>query len=215
MLTGESRGPSGAEARSTQAPVTQAWKALLTGFRGPASRFSFHDLPGVLAVVSSGRGKTPSFSPMERQGWGAPSQVNDEREAVADRDVAVACGLKYSEFVLVGPGVIGANMQGKLFVALQLEVAHHFTEGCAGGRTRRLELPAAFRTPKTAKPRLINPHQPPAHGCPFRCAQVSLTTRLLPACCREAKRSPFHRGVLNGCSRKLSPYRGVTEDKWN
>src|SRR5580658_1233599 len=32
-------------------------------------------------------------------------------------------------------------MQPKLFVALQLEVAHHFSERCAAGRTRRLELP--------------------------------------------------------------------------
>jgi hypothetical protein len=28
--------------------------------------------------------------------------------------------------------VIGAHVRGKLFVALQLEVAHHFVERCAG-----------------------------------------------------------------------------------
>jgi hypothetical protein len=37
--------------------------------------------------------------------------------------------LNYSEFVLVTLGVIGANVEGKLLVALQLEVAHHFVEG--------------------------------------------------------------------------------------
>ena len=40
-----------------------------------------------------------------------------------------ATGLTYSELVLAAPWMIGANMQGKLFVALQLEVARHFTEG--------------------------------------------------------------------------------------
>jgi hypothetical protein len=79
--------------------------------------------------------------------------------------------LKYSEFVVVALGVIGANVEGKLFVALQLEVAHHFVEGWADGRTRRLELPATFGTSKTAKMRLLNPYQPPVHGRPFRCAQ--------------------------------------------
>ena len=36
--------------------------------------------------------------------------------------------LNYSEFVVLALRVIGANMQCKLFVALQLEVAHHFIE---------------------------------------------------------------------------------------
>jgi len=54
-------------------------------------------------------------------------------------------------FLLLVPSalwVIGANMQCKFFVALQLEVAHHFIERCARGRTRRLEPPAAFGAAK-------------------------------------------------------------------
>ena|ERR1700674_5255131 len=42
------------------------------------------------------------------------------------------------EFCTPGSWVIGANMQCKRFVALQLEVAHHFIERCAGGAYRRV-----------------------------------------------------------------------------
>jgi hypothetical protein len=52
----------------------------------------------------------------------------------------------------------------KLFVALQLEVAHHFIERCAGGRIRRFEPPATFGATKTPKTLFLNPHQLPAHG---------------------------------------------------
>jgi hypothetical protein len=55
-------------------------------------------------------------------------------------------------------------MQPKLFVALQLEVAFHFSERCAAERTRRLELPLAFGTTKTPKMLVLNPYQLPAHG---------------------------------------------------
>jgi hypothetical protein len=41
--------------------------------------------------------------------------------------------------------VIGANMEGKLFVALQLEVLHHFIEGFIRGRSRRLKPPGAYK----------------------------------------------------------------------
>ncbi len=61
-------------------------------------------------------------------------------------------------------GVIGANMGRKLFVALQLEVSHHFVERRAGQRFSRFEPPATFRTTKTPKTLLLNPHQLPAHG---------------------------------------------------
>jgi len=47
--------------------------------------------------------------------------------------------------------VIGANMQRKLFVALQLEVAHHFIERCAGDRARSFEPPATLGATKTPK----------------------------------------------------------------
>jgi hypothetical protein len=55
-------------------------------------------------------------------------------------------------------------MPRELFIALQLEVAHHFIERCAGGRTRRLEPPVTFGATKTPKLFFINPNQIPAHG---------------------------------------------------
>jgi hypothetical protein len=55
-------------------------------------------------------------------------------------------------------------MQCKLFVALRLEVAHHFIERCAKERTRRLEPPLAFRTTKTPKMLVLNPYQLLVHG---------------------------------------------------
>ena len=68
--------------------------------------------------------------------------------------------------------VIGANMQCKLFVALQLEVAHHLIERFAGGSTWRVEPPATFGATKTPKTLLFNPHQCPAHGRLCRCAPM-------------------------------------------
>jgi hypothetical protein len=73
-----------------------------------------------------------------------------------------------------GSWVIGANMQGKLFVALQLKVPHHFIEGCAGERTRRLEPPPTFGATKTPKTLLLNPYQLPAHGRLCRCSPKSM-----------------------------------------
>ena len=60
-------------------------------------------------------------------------------------------------------GVIGANMGCKLFVALRLDIAHHFSERRAGRRARGFEPPATFGATKTPKTRLLNPHQLPAH----------------------------------------------------
>ncbi len=67
-------------------------------------------------------------------------------------------------------GMIGANMQRELFVALQLEVVHQLIEGCAGGRSSGSEAPVTFRAAKTPKPLLLNPYQLPAHGLLSRCA---------------------------------------------
>lgn len=66
--------------------------------------------------------------------------------------------------------MIGANMQCKLFVAPQLEVAHHFIERCSGRRSSRFEAPATFRTTKTPKPLLLNPNQLAAHSLLSCCA---------------------------------------------
>jgi len=61
-------------------------------------------------------------------------------------------------------------MQCKFSVALQLEVAHHFVERCAGERARRFEPPATFGATKTLKTLLLNPHQLSTHGRLCRCA---------------------------------------------
>jgi len=61
-------------------------------------------------------------------------------------------------------GVIVANMGCKLFVALQLEVAHHFSERRAGRRSRRFEPPATCGATKTPKTLLLDPYQFPTHG---------------------------------------------------
>ena len=87
--------------------------------------------------------------------------------------LATPCGFQTAslpEFCAPGSCVIGANMQCKRFVALQLEVAHHFIERCAGGLTGGFEPPATFGTTKTPKTLLVNPYQLPAHGRLCRCA---------------------------------------------
>jgi hypothetical protein len=71
-------------------------------------------------------------------------------------------------FRALGSWVLGADMQCKLFVALQLEVAHHFIERCAGERTGLFELPPTDGATKTPKTLLLNPHQLPDHGPPMR-----------------------------------------------
>src|SRR5450755_4351594 len=74
-------------------------------------------------------------------------------------------------------GEIGADMGFKFFVALQLEVMHHFIERCAGGQARRFEPPSTFGATETSKAFLVNPYQLPAHGHLCPCARPS--TRLL------------------------------------
>ena len=64
-------------------------------------------------------------------------------------------------------------MQCKFSVALQLEVAHHFVERCAGERARRFESPATFGATKTPKALFLNPHQFSAHSFLRRCAPTS------------------------------------------
>jgi hypothetical protein len=68
-------------------------------------------------------------------------------------------------------------MQRELVVALQLEVAHHLIERCAGGWTRRLEPPATFGATKTAKTLLLNPYQLPAHGGQILQAPIGMVCR--------------------------------------
>ncbi|MGA7358818.1 MAG: hypothetical protein WBW70_08185, partial [Candidatus Sulfotelmatobacter sp.] len=68
----------------------------------------------------------------------------------------------------LGSWVIGANMGCKLFVALQLEVAHHFIERRADGRARGFEPPATFGATKTPETLLLNPYQLPVHGRLYR-----------------------------------------------
>src|ERR1700681_1557847 len=87
----------------------------------------------------------------------------------------------------------------KLFVPLQLEVAHHFIERFAGGRTRRLEPPATFGATKTLKTLFLNPYQLPAHCRICSCAPRS--TRLLSRdeTFRFAIDGSFRSGVQPDC----------------
>jgi len=107
-----------------------------------------------------------------------------------------------SDCHLASFGVIGANMGCKLFVALQLKVVRYFIKRCAGGGSRRFEPPATFGAPKPPKTRLLNPYQPPAHGCLCRCASTS--TRLLSRyqTCRFAISGSFRSGVLSDGSKR-------------
>jgi hypothetical protein len=69
--------------------------------------------------------------------------------------------------ILVG-SVIGANMGFELFVAVQLEVAHHFIERFACRSAGGFEPPSTFGATKTLKMLQLNPYQLPAHGCLYR-----------------------------------------------
>ncbi len=106
---------------------------------------------------------------------------------------------------------IGANMQCKLFVAPQLEVAHHFIERCSGRRSSRFEAPATFRATKTPKPLLLNPYQLPAHGLLSCCAPT--LSDCMPGTRLAFRNEAFssRRGVRPHYSRKPSPGLGVAE----
>jgi len=54
-------------------------------------------------------------------------------------------------------------MRYKLFVALQLEVPHHFIERFTRGRSRRIKPQGAFRASKTAKTRLFDAYKLAGH----------------------------------------------------
>jgi hypothetical protein len=99
----------------------------------------------------------------------------------------------------------GANMGCKLFVAQQLEVAHHFIERCAGGLVRRFEPPATFGATKTSKPVALNPYQPPAHGRLCRCTPTSRWLLSGNETFWLAINGSFRSGALLDGSRKPSP----------
>jgi len=96
-------------------------------------------------------------------------------------------------------------MQCKLSVALQLEVAHHFVERCAGERARRFEPPATFGATETLKTLLFNPHQLSTHSCLCRCAPTSYDR--MPGIRLPSGDEAFslHSRVLPDCSRNPSP----------
>jgi hypothetical protein len=96
-------------------------------------------------------------------------------------------------------------MQCKFSVALQLEVAHHFVERCAGERARRFEPPATFGATKTLKTLLLNPHQLSTHSCLCRCAQRRLTRMPSTRLQSGGEAFSFQSRVLPDGSRNLSP----------
>jgi hypothetical protein len=102
-------------------------------------------------------------------------------------------------------------MERKLFVALQLEVAHHFIERRAGGRTSGFEPPATFGATKTPKTLSLNPYQLSAHGL-CRCAPTSTPLLSRGEASWLAINGSLRSGVLRDCSGKPYPYLSVTED---
>ena len=56
-------------------------------------------------------------------------------------------------------GVFGANMGCKLFVALRLEVPHHFIKGIADGRAGGLEDPGACGATETLETAFFDPYE--------------------------------------------------------
>src|ERR1700730_18553246 len=89
-------------------------------------------------------------------------------------------------------------MECKLFVTLQLEVAHHFIERSAGERARRFEPPATFGATKTPKMLSLNPYQLPPHNvaAPQHCLD-RMPGAPLPS---GDKAFSFRSGVRNGRS---------------
>ena len=107
---------------------------------------------------------------------------------------------------------MGANMGCELFVALQLEVAHHFIERCAGGFAGRFESPATLGATKTPKTLLLNPYELPAHGRLCRCALTSTCLLSRDEAFWFAINGSFRSGGLLDGSRKPLPTPGVALD---
>ncbi len=104
---------------------------------------------------------------LERNGalFGVQGAVRSKTLDTAD--IVRDAWLRKLSWILVG-SVIGANVGFKLFVALQLEVAHHFMERFAFRGTGGFEPPSTFGATKTLKTLPLNPYQLPAHGCLYR-----------------------------------------------
>jgi hypothetical protein len=123
--------------------------------------------------------------------------------------------LNYSPFLFffpLGSWVIGANVGRKLFIALQLEVARHFIERCAGGRTRRFEPPATFGAAKTPKTLFLNPYQLPAHGRLCCCSPTSTCLLSTDEAFWFAINGPLRSCVPPKLQQKPSPGLGVAKD---
>src|ERR1700730_9962380 len=70
-----------------------------------------------------------------------------------------ASSLNCSAFSALGSGVLGANMGGKLVVALGLEVLQHFAKRFASWRIRSVEHPIAFGATPTIKTSFFDPYE--------------------------------------------------------
>jgi hypothetical protein len=102
-----------------------------------------------------------------------------------------------------GTWVIRASMRGKLFVALQLEVLHHFIKRITSGRARRVKHPSTFGATKTPKTLLYNPHQFSAHGLfvAARCLHLPIwmvcwASHIRRRLCEPRFRASFQSGEL-------------------
>jgi hypothetical protein len=76
------------------------------------------------------------------------------------------CGLDRSSFWILGPGVVGADMGSKIFIALPLVVLHHFVDRIAGGWALGIEEPCACGTTPASESLFIEPNQFAAHDLP-------------------------------------------------
>jgi hypothetical protein len=82
--------------------------------------------------------------------------------------------------VLLALGVISANMGGKLFVALQLEVVHHFIERHAGWPAGGFEPPATFGTTQNPENAVVQPTPVSVSWLPSPLRRPHLTAWLAP-----------------------------------
>jgi hypothetical protein len=72
----------------------------------------------------------------------------------------------YLIFCVLGSRVFGANMGGKILIAPLLVLLLHFIKRFAGGCSRRIEHPRAFRATVALKILPLDPHQFAAHSLP-------------------------------------------------
>jgi len=143
---------------------------------------------------------------INRWGHGSPSRTIFN---IQTQETVQNCSI-FSGFFLrggLGRWVVGANMRGKIPVALQLKIPHHFVKRCARGCTRSHESPAALGASKTPKTLFFNPNQFSTHGGPCWCGQSTSAAGLvhgLPPGRSVPSRGAYERGLGGAPCRELT-----------